>query len=205
MWSKSNDTWEISLCRKGHRFASAALFTTDNLSAVLGERVSAKVQLDKTGLCCILMTAGCFYHTALSSCILTMFSCCHAAVEMERFMRRCFSTARAKLRLVFEIEFFIVMQIGSDLTHVMLAFFFYFYLFSRLNIPHPNIQIQQKQWPDRGWWLWKTPGTASTCLIPHACARCINTMCFRKNLISPSALFPTAYSNVNCIYQTKCS
>lgn len=153
-WSKSNDTREISLCRKGHRFASAALFTTDNLSAVLEGGLSAKVQLDKTGLCCILMTADCFYHTPLSSCIPAMFLCCHAAVEMERFMRRCVNTARARLRFVFEIEFFIVMQMGSDLTAAL--------LFSKFNIPHP-------QYPDSAetvtWQrLWK-PDT-STCLIP---------------------------------------
>lgn len=118
MWSRSNNTGEI-LCTE-HRFTSAALFSTDNLSTVLGESVSARVQLDKMGLCCILMTADCFYHTVLSSCIPAMFSCCHAAEEMERFMRGCSTlcsaTARAELRLVFRIEFFIVIQIGLDLT-----------------------------------------------------------------------------------------
>lgn len=116
------------LCIKEHRFASAAQFTTDNLSPVQGERVSAKVQLDKMGLCCILMTVNCFYHTALSSCIPAMFSCCHAAVQMERFMRRCigvcFATARAMLRLVFQIKFLILRKISSSQTRNVVVFGF---------------------------------------------------------------------------------
>lgn len=188
-WSKSNHTREISLCRKGHRFASAALFTTDSLSAV-----SAKVRRDKTGLCCILMTADCFYHTPLSSRIPAMFSCCHAAVELERFMRRCFNTARVRLPFVIEMGFFIVMQTGSDLTPAL--------LFSKFNIPHP-------QYPDSAetvtWQrLWKS--NPSTCLIPYA-VQSVTTACSfkkkNKKISRLSALFLTVYSNVKHLSQTK--
>ena len=93
-----------------------------------GERLSAKVQQDKTGLRWILMTAECFHHTALSSCIPAMFSCCHTAVEMERFIKRCgavcLATARLDLQPVSEIEFFIVMTRSSNPACVMLSLVF---------------------------------------------------------------------------------
>lgn len=80
--NRSGETlWNVRKVQ--HRFTSVAQFNTCDSSAALRERVSAKVQQDDTALSCILMTAHCVHHTALSSCILPMLSCCHTAVMME--------------------------------------------------------------------------------------------------------------------------
>ena len=69
-----------------------------------------------------------------------MFSCCHAAVAVVRFMRWCVNAAGAALRLVFEFESFIVVQVGSGFNSVMLSFFFFFFFLSFQQVQHTTPQ-----------------------------------------------------------------
>lgn len=128
--NRSGETlWNVRKVQ--HRFTSVAQFNTCDSSAALRERVSAKVQQDDTALSCILMTAHCVHHTALSSCILPMLSCCHTAVMMEDLVMggrwgggggggytAAIMVALVEPWLLSEIEFFIMVAARSSQSYV---------------------------------------------------------------------------------------
>lgn len=114
---------DLLVWKKEHSSASADLFTTDNSFADLVERFPAKGPARQEGSALHTDDSRLFVpHSVVTSCIpamfLTLSHCAGDGVLYEATL--CYNTSY--LWLVFEIEVFIVMQIGPDLTCVTLFF-----------------------------------------------------------------------------------